>query len=588
MRGFIYTLELLEPVLANSLAGDANSAQSLPFLPGALLRGALIALFQKQHGLETLDPKDDDTRRLFFTGQTRYLHAYPLVYNDHRALPAPLAWQKWKNIQAHERTGRREEIRQDLFDLSQKPELRGESLVGLGDERFCLPLGESAYWVERPEHLNVHTQRDAILGRADEERGAVFRYEALPTGFRLKGVIITDTAEDTATLKSLLDGRRITLGKSRTAGYGLTQVNVVNDIDDSWTEANNSKLGIVAVSESYSLDIESNELAEYHESLAIADEVQQLSTLEQFTLTMLSDTLVRDDKGQHTLDPISALKRKLGNQFEFEIVKKLSFRKAEIVGGFNRKWNLPLPQVAAIASGSTFVIKAEPAVETSLLEQLQREGLGERSIDGFGRVVVEWYSKPPRFWVKDKQDESATRLREEPIDLTNEEQALAGKMLKRLLRRDLDRLLQKTIHNTEVRGDIPNSQLSRLRGVVFSALNETSPVRRIGRVSEFLHSEEEKASAAWERMRRARVGNQRLTEWVKNILNKGSGDWNWLTDSPKSLEFSLGKVRDESGLESPMVRIEPDLETSIEYRLRLIDGVLARAAKQLPKGESRA
>ena len=42
MNGVRYTLRLLEPVLANSLAGDANSAQTVPYIPGGLVRLSLI------------------------------------------------------------------------------------------------------------------------------------------------------------------------------------------------------------------------------------------------------------------------------------------------------------------------------------------------------------------------------------------------------------------------------------------------------------------------------------------------------------------------------------------------------------------
>ena len=42
MDGFTYTLTLQEPVLANSLGGDPNSANSLFYIPGGLVRGAAI------------------------------------------------------------------------------------------------------------------------------------------------------------------------------------------------------------------------------------------------------------------------------------------------------------------------------------------------------------------------------------------------------------------------------------------------------------------------------------------------------------------------------------------------------------------
>ena len=54
MPGFTYVLELLEPLLANSLAGDANSAQSLPYVPGSLIRGALINVYRQTHQLDGL------------------------------------------------------------------------------------------------------------------------------------------------------------------------------------------------------------------------------------------------------------------------------------------------------------------------------------------------------------------------------------------------------------------------------------------------------------------------------------------------------------------------------------------------------
>ena len=53
MKGLKYTLILEEPVLANSLAGDTNSARSLPYIPGGLIRGALVNAYmgKKEAGM---------------------------------------------------------------------------------------------------------------------------------------------------------------------------------------------------------------------------------------------------------------------------------------------------------------------------------------------------------------------------------------------------------------------------------------------------------------------------------------------------------------------------------------------------------
>jgi len=584
MYGFAYTIQLLEPLLANNLAGDANSAQSLPYVPGALIRGSLIRAYQEQHNLSAIDAADNNLRRLFFDGQTRYLNAYPLVYGEDRALPAPLAWHKWKNLQP-EFEQQQERV---IFDLSVNPNERRiqtrfdkeDQVDGLGDGRFCSIKGEVAYWSERPENINVHTQRDAVVGRAQEGRGAIFRYEALSMGYRLKGIILTSTTEDAQALKSLMEGRTLVIGKSRTAGYGLAKVEETNDISSDWNEADNQLASYEYLPTGY------EEKSEEEEDIGYT--ALPPSLLTTFTLIFLSDAIVRDDDGQHTLNPIPALKRLLDDEsanYELTIDEERSFRKANIVGGFNRKWGLPLPQVAAIAASSTFVIRTSPSIEVGKLADLQRSGIGERRLDGFGRLVINWYNEPPHHWLKDQEDNYQLGLStyvEEERQLTDAEKNVAQMMLTRLLRRDLDRSLLEAIHNLQVQGDIPNSQLSRWRGVVYSALNEESPVRQVGRLTEFLTSEEEKSSVAWQRLHRARVirgkdeDKGRLTEWMRRVLTTEGSPWDWLTTDKSLLKRSLGHVT-----------VMPDLKVAVEYRLRLIDGVLARTAKENARRSSR-
>jgi len=87
MDGFIYTLTLEEPVLANSLGGEPNSANSLYYIPGGAIRGAAILAYGPDQ-----DAAEGEFKRLFLNGETRFLNAYPLM-NRKRALPAPLTWQ---------------------------------------------------------------------------------------------------------------------------------------------------------------------------------------------------------------------------------------------------------------------------------------------------------------------------------------------------------------------------------------------------------------------------------------------------------------------------------------------------------------
>jgi hypothetical protein len=154
-------------------------------------------------------------------------------------------------------------------------------------------------------------------------------------------------------------------------------------------------------------------------------------------------------------------------------------------------------------------------------------------------------------------------------------------MLLRLFRRDADRLLDQALNRYRVEGRVANSQLSRWRNVIYSALNETSPVRRIGRVTQFMIAEEEKGGGGWDSLRRVRVDGggkdkQRLTDWIRDVLSQTDFPWQLLTGSQQPLRRSLANYEEGPNY----VSASPSYEMALEYRLRLVDGVLAMAAKR--------
>jgi hypothetical protein len=147
-------------------------------------------------------------------------------------------------------------------------------------------------------------------------------------------------------------------------------------------------------------------------------------------------------------------------------------------------------------------------------------------------------------------------------------------LLKRMLRVDLDRKLGDAVASIKIHGEIPNSQLSRWRSLARSALAEPTAEKRLERVAILHAAEEKKKSAAWKKMQRARVRQGtaeqgRLTEWLKESVTRDDWLWKVLNKSQKP-RLALGSL----------VSYEADRELEIEYRLRLIDGVLARHAHE--------
>lgn len=501
MAGFRYTLTLHEPVLANSLGGEPNSANSLYYVPGGLVRGSAINAYSGNK-----DAGDDTFRRLFLDGTTRFLNAYPLTKDSKkRSLPTPLRFEPRK-----------------YFDASEFSIIEGHDIFALEEE-----------W-----QVNVHTQRDAELGHATEDAGAVYRYIAIPAGMTLQGAVLAESQADADEIERLLKNKTILLGKARTAGYGTAYV-------------------------------ETEPLGDWNEGGEIPS-----GEVDSFSLTLLSHAIVRDEYGQPTLDIRHALKTRLGlTALKYTEV----WQKDVIVGGFNRKWGLPLPQVTAIAAGSHFVINA--TVDGEKLRTLEETGIGERRAEGFGRVAINLSLPDPEKLTEDdwnKITPEIVPLAQAGGGLTKD--ATAALMTKRLLRRDLDqRILDAAREMTaeymkpENKRIIPNSQLSRWRVIVRDVLGRGSEsgVYDLKRLQDFCANS--RGKSGWTKMEKARVqlrdGRPRLTEWIEALLNDPQ-DLYKAPEIESNLQRSLGS--NSSNVE----------ELNDEYRLRLLDAVLAVMGKK--------
>lgn len=64
MKTIHYQITLEEPVLVTALEGDPNTATSFSYLPGSVLRGAIIGRYMRQKQLKRLDDTDETVCRL--------------------------------------------------------------------------------------------------------------------------------------------------------------------------------------------------------------------------------------------------------------------------------------------------------------------------------------------------------------------------------------------------------------------------------------------------------------------------------------------------------------------------------------------
>jgi CRISPR-associated protein Csx10 len=542
MKIIPYWVTLLEPLLATRIAGDPNSGVSYPYVPGSLVRGAAVATYMRAKALITLDAGADEVRRLFFDGRTRYLNAYPVDARGVRTLPTPRSLFHVKG----EETSIYDFALETIYEVEDE---KAQFVAAAKESQpFCWMEDNHIFFIAPERHINVHTQRDRVKGRATEESGAVFQYDALEEGQTFAGWVLVDEDADVELVSSLLQ-HIYRLGGSSNSGYGRVAVEVEAP-QDVWRETPNR--------------------------------IAPIDDGETFVVTLLSDTAVRDpNTGQYTWNLQPALQQLLG--VEIERVQTAAGEeeqrgvwRLEEAGGFNRAWGLPLSQAQVIASGSTFVFRARAAIPLEAIFSAEWRGIGERRSEGFGRLAFNWQSEARLTRVTPPE---SSPIAQPTPKLNGVAYDMAQRMAIRMLRRELDGKLRKAINDIQIpkRPPISNAQISRLRIIAREAL----PHGDLARLQRYLEENIKTRRSVRDQFDRTRLGSEgerlsrqsegeRLSCWLEERLSQPETVWNKL--GAQNVSKRIG--------DNVQVSTQGNESLAREYTIRLIDGVIARLAKE--------
>ena len=348
---------------------------------------------------------------------------------------------------------------------------------------------------------------------------------AIDKGQTFQGIVLCDYT-DTEIMETLLQqDKNLWLGGSQSAGYGHTIIDI-----------NNIKIHNIQNSKSW------NE---------IEIKIDQRLNRKTLKITLISDLIFQNDYGQYAVEPPTKLLAEVLNLEEEQLKEHLrkSYIGNTIVGGFNRKWGLPLPQIQVLKAGSVFVFD-NLQLSSEQIFNLEWQGLGERRVEGFGRIAVNWLNLD-KGAIFDCEKPNEDKYSTETVKLEENSAAakLAKKMAQRLLRQKLDDLLMDQVGRTDLQGSIRNNQLSRLIIVARQALYENCDL-----------------------------------ELIKNLLD------NLPSNSSKQFEKAESQIRywiekPENWLGSPTVNIAGETcslneELKKEYTLRLIMAVAKKASKE--------
>jgi len=307
----------------------------------------------------------------------------------------------------------------------------------------------------------------------------------------------------------------------------------------------------------------------------------------RFRALLVSAYLGRDPhSGQ--IDP-AALGPELERRLQGKARVEQCFWRFQTVGGFNRKWRLPLPQALAVAPGAVLVLKAEEEIPLALLQEVMHQGLGLRRNEGFGRVVfLDHDSSPKEFSLQ--EEEAKARESQEAPSAPQEEQK-AEKAIRDLERRIVlnaarARLEQRAHLLAQEAAKLPpNSLLGRLRTLLRPVRDEPSAGTALQKLRDWCRQNDSKpASPALKKLEDCRVtepvSNEKettLRQWLQEPsppdAQDGGGYWAFLRPWGR-----LGELYTRTYLTDPEAAKGVLQENSAVLAVHLVDSLLAELA----------
>jgi CRISPR-associated protein Csx10 len=357
-----------EPLLISEKAEAGNQFQTVEYIPGSALRGALAGRVAARHDLDKVD--SDAYRafvRLFFRDGVQFPTLYPAHRVSNAIYPAVLApldllscelypgFAATETAAAHSAAGFA--LRDDLHPACLRCNSDLKPLGGF----LSLRSGPHRLEINRLSEMHVHIHP----GTHRAASGDLFGYDVLAPGQYFVGEL---TCADAAAWENLCalaglpeEGGRLTLrlGKACRRGYGKITLWIERQPDGAehpWLQ------------------------------LPLAQRVTDPTA--PLVLTLLTDAIVPDPWGrfQTSLDA-DWLSQALG----VKVRVKRAFCANRVVDSFNAQLGLPRWRDVALRAGSAVGLEITEAIDLpellKHLEKVEREGLGLRRSEGFGRVA---------------------------------------------------------------------------------------------------------------------------------------------------------------------------------------------------------
>ena len=372
MHQLKYQVTTLSPVVITANTGDPNMVATHEYIPGCNLLGFFAGKYIQSKPLNSDAHKNDEFYSWFLRGDIKFTNAYITSEDEHDDLlsnyPVPFSIQ-------HEKSDKNKIC--DL--LHEDVDFQTRNIGGFGRLK-----GDSLYKESVQKSLNFHHQRDPESGTSKE--GLIFNYESIDEGQTFTGAILGSRTD----LEKFLhffgsEHKKTFIGRSRNTQYGKIDLKITSSKPEEYSPLCSSDIN------------------------------------ENVSITLLSDAIIYNKYGFPTTE-IDELAKIL----DCKIVK--SFIRTGEIESFVSIWRLRKPSESCFLAGSCFILEVSETDKDRLLE-LEREGIGERKGEGFGRIAIGLQEEPdltlaylenrgtekPGFPIPEKTREIVQRVIEELI-----------------------------------------------------------------------------------------------------------------------------------------------------------------------------
>jgi len=371
MKEYKLTAEVIEPICVAKRQEAGNIYETLDYIPGRLIWGALASLT----GIRTGEKPQGEFMGVFFSDNVIFSNLYP-ADGRFRTKPIPLSARAFKEAPG--------------FKEDELPDLPGRYGKGIWDW-LMNGIPEDVVKEEYEKYPGFYSGDPPNCKRMRVAKFYLTQHERDPlTGVTKEGKLFTRELIERKTefigfISSISDEG------DKALGWLLQQID--------FKPGSDLEMPVGRSPGRIKVRIEERSLPSYGEITALDQEGT-------FTITCISDTIILDN----FLRPLkyipgSLIKNELGGVVK-SCEKVRHFSDIEVIRGWSGAYRRPCEDDVAIAKGSAFLFKYELNDGKSAddlidaLNALQRRGLGIRRAEGFGEISINdpfhrEYKNPP-------------------------------------------------------------------------------------------------------------------------------------------------------------------------------------------------